>query len=105
MDNYSAVYRRLEKIKATIEQLDLENKNLRKRLKAKTDPLQDEINKLKAYVEGYEQQAAARERVLQSISNEYLKLPSQELQTLGSSSETERTEQGDQTGVVAEASR
>lgn len=69
---YQYVFNRLKKLERTLENICNENIELGKA-----------NSKLRTAVSTLEQTADARERVLQSFTNEHLKLPEQELQTLG----------------------
>lgn len=70
MNEYSNSFRRLEKIKATFEQLHVENLALRKRLKGREDQLVAKVRRLEEAVRSSNIQAAARERVLVSVQKE-----------------------------------
>lgn len=67
MPEFNNTFRRLEKIKATIEQLHAENLALRKRLKGREDQLVAKVRRLEESVRALNIQAAARERVLTSV--------------------------------------
>ena len=70
MSDYKNTWRRFEKIKATMEQLLVENISLREKLRKRDEPLVAKVNRLQASLSAKDQQIAAQERVLKSITLE-----------------------------------
>lgn len=70
ISEYSNTFRRLDKIKATMEALHAENLALRSRLSKRDETLVAKVKRLGADISSMNNQAAARERVLQSIQKE-----------------------------------
>ena len=66
-NEYSNTFRRLDKIKATMEALHAENLALRSRLSRRDETLVAKVRRLGADVSTMNTQAAARERVLQAL--------------------------------------
>lgn len=101
---YEQTFRRLDKIKATIEELLVENQNLRSRLRKRDELLVAKVRRLEALVTGLNILGAARERVIKQLDEQLNRIPKQELQTVGDTPTPERTDEGDSTRVVPEAS-
>lgn len=70
MPEFNNTFRRLDKIKATMEQLHAENLALRERLRKRDETLVAKIRRQSADISSLIQQAAARERVLKSMQDE-----------------------------------
>jgi len=70
MPEFNNTFRRLDKIRATMEQLHAENLALRERLRKRDESLVAKIRRQSADISSMVQQAAARERVLKSIQDE-----------------------------------
>lgn len=68
---YSNTFRRLDKIKATLVQLHTENLALRERLRKRDETLVAKVRRQAADINAMNQQLAAQERVLKSITKEY----------------------------------
>lgn len=68
MPEFNNTFRRLDKIKATIEQLHEENLALRERLRKRDETLVTKVRRQAEDISSLLQQAAARERVLKKLT-------------------------------------
>ena len=69
MSKLKNTFRRLEKIRATIDQLLVENQNLRGKLKKRDEPLVAKVRRLENEVQNLRSLHGAQERVLKSLQD------------------------------------
>ena len=70
MPEFNNTFRRLDKIRATMEQLHAENLALRERLRKRDESLVAKIRRQSADISSMIQHAAAQERVLKSLQDQ-----------------------------------
>lgn len=70
MSNHSNLLTRIEKIKAAVLQMDINNKAMAEKLRKRDEPLVQKVKRLEEQMRGFESLMLAKEHVLISLSKE-----------------------------------